>query len=102
MLRELSIREIRTTFTGSMLGVSWLVLQPLLTLTVYAATRLRRTASAGAPESMLFLGHARTPSAFRSGGKTGLKTFSIHLLSAIRGERPCNFIPLKNRESCQP
>ena len=36
VLRELSIREIRTTFTGSMLGVSWLVLQPLLTLTVYA------------------------------------------------------------------
>lgn len=36
VLRELSIREIRTTFTGSMLGVSWLFLQPLLTLTVYS------------------------------------------------------------------
>jgi lipopolysaccharide transport system permease protein len=36
VLRELCIREIRTTFTGSMLGMGWLVLQPLLTLTVYS------------------------------------------------------------------
>lgn len=36
LLRELARREIQATFTGSMLGKGWLVLQPLLTLTVYA------------------------------------------------------------------
>ncbi|MFN3244066.1 MAG: ABC transporter permease [Planctomycetota bacterium] len=37
LLRELSRREIHTAFNGSMLGVAWLVLQPLLSLAVYAA-----------------------------------------------------------------
>jgi len=36
LLRELSHREILATFNGSMLGKAWLVLQPLLTLAVYA------------------------------------------------------------------
>lgn len=36
LLRELSRREIHSTFTGSMLGVAWLVLQPLLSLAIYA------------------------------------------------------------------
>ncbi len=36
LLRELSRREIEATFTGSLLGAGWLVLQPLLSLTVYA------------------------------------------------------------------
>ena len=37
LLRELSRREIHASFNGSMLGISWLILQPLLTLVVYAA-----------------------------------------------------------------
>lgn len=36
VLRELSVREVQSTFTGSMLGLGWIVLQPLATLTVYA------------------------------------------------------------------
>lgn len=36
LLRELSRREIHSAFTGSMLGVAWLVLQPLLSLAIYA------------------------------------------------------------------
>ena len=36
LLRELSRREIHTTFNGSILGVGWLVLLPLLQLSVYA------------------------------------------------------------------
>lgn len=37
LLRELARREIQATFAESMLGVTWLVLQPLLSLAVYAA-----------------------------------------------------------------
>lgn len=36
LLRELSNREISTSFKGSFLGFGWLVLQPLATLSVYA------------------------------------------------------------------
>lgn len=36
LLRALSVREIHTSFKGSFLGLGWLVLQPLATLTVYA------------------------------------------------------------------
>ncbi len=36
VLRELSLREVQSAFSGSMLGLGWVVLQPLATLTVYA------------------------------------------------------------------
>lgn len=36
LVRELSRREIESAFTGSVLGAGWLVLQPLLSLAVYA------------------------------------------------------------------
>lgn len=36
LVRALSVREISSSFKGSLLGVAWLVLQPLATLAVYA------------------------------------------------------------------
>lgn len=61
LLHELSRREIQTTFQGSMLGAGWLLLQPLLSLTVYALVfggilNLRGTGGGLAFVSQLFAG----------------------------------------------
>lgn len=61
LLTELSRREIHTTFHGSMLGKAWLVLQPLLSLAVYASVfggllNLRGTGGGMAFVSSLFMG----------------------------------------------
>lgn len=37
LVKALVVREVHTTFRSSMLGAAWLVLQPLLSLLVYAA-----------------------------------------------------------------
>jgi lipopolysaccharide transport system permease protein len=37
LLKALVVREVHTTYRSSLLGASWLVLQPLLSLAVYAA-----------------------------------------------------------------
>jgi lipopolysaccharide transport system permease protein len=75
LLRELSRREIHATFNGSMLGISWLVLQPLLSLAVYASVfggilNLRGPAGDMSFVSNLFIGmivyHTFTESAARA------------------------------------
>lgn len=75
LLAELSRREIHTTFHGSMLGKTWLVLQPLLTLAVYATVfggllKLRGGDSDMAFVTSLFMGmiiyHAFTETVSRA------------------------------------